>query len=142
MRKLIFISLIAVLILTSTGCMTVLLTTEGIEKPVGMTSNVNKEFTIVKHFIRHSKGYFIIFNLVTLSDPKLKDLVNNEILAGQGDAVINVKIEGQTTFIDGFASVGLGFIGGLAAPPFGSLLGDLFGMRTYTIEGDVIKYKI
>jgi hypothetical protein len=120
--------------------MTVLLTSEGVEKPVDMTSNVNKKFTIVKHFERELKGYFVVFNLITVSDPNIKNAMQDELLNGKGDAIINVKIKGQTTFLDGCLSVGVGILGGLALPPYGVYLGDLIGARTYTIEGDVIRY--
>lgn len=122
------------------GCMTVNLTTVGYDKPVSMTNNVNKKFSIVKHFNQELKGWFTIFNLVTISEPNVEEAIRREISSVQGDGAINVKIKGQITFIDGIIPFALGLIGSVALPPAGSVLGYLVGARTYTIEGDIIKY--
>ncbi|MGC9093724.1 MAG: hypothetical protein ACP5JH_10825 [Bacteroidota bacterium] len=140
MKKVIMLSIITLSLLSFVGCMTVQLTSEGVDKPASMTSNVNKKFTIVKHFSRDLKGWFTIFNLVTISNPKVDEVIRNELVASQGDAVINIKIQGQTTFLDGFIPVALGTIGALVAPPWGFYASSLIGVRTYTVEGDVIRY--
>ncbi len=140
MKLKITLIIVGLIIISFTGCMTVNLTAEGVEKTVAMSSNVNKKYTIVKHFSKDLKGYFTIFNLVTISDPKVSELIRNELISAQGDAVINIKIQGQTTFIDGLVPIGLGVIGGIIAPPYGTFASYLIGLRTYTVEGDVIKY--
>jgi hypothetical protein len=139
MKKFFIFSIVAACLLSFVGCMTVNLTAEGIEKPAAMSSNVNKKFTIVKHFSRDVKGIFLIFDLVTVSDPKINDIIRNELVAGQGDAVINIKIQGQTTFIDGLVPVAAGVAGSFLSP-LGVFASNLIGLRTYTVEGDVIKY--
>lgn len=139
MRKTIAIAFIALSLAIFAGCMTVQLTAEGVEKPASMTSNVNKKFTIVKHFSRDVKGIFLVFNLVTISEPKVNEIIRNELVAGQGDAVINIRIQGQTTFIDGLVPVAAG-LGAAFLSPFGVFASYLIGLRTYTVEGDVIKY--
>ncbi len=107
MKKFFFFFIIASCLLSFVGCMTVMLSTEGVEKPVAMTSNVNKKFMIVKHFNRVLKGVFTFFSHVPISNLKVQEVVSNEIVAGQEDAVINIKIHGQTTFIDGLVPVAL-----------------------------------
>jgi len=77
---------------------------------------------------------------MTISNSDLEALISKEISSAQGDAVLNMRIQGQTTLIDGVLPFALSVIGGLIIPPYGSFLGYLIGSRTYIIEGDVIKY--
>lgn len=140
MKKSITFLVIGLSFLIVPACMTVHLSAEGYDKPASMTSNVNKKFTIVKHFKRNLKGWFAIFNLITISDPDIQRVIQNEVMSAQGDAAINLKIQGQTTFLDGAIPVALGVIGALVAPPGGIYASNLIGVRTYTIEGDVIRY--
>lgn len=140
MKKIFTILIISIFLLIIPGCMTVHLTVEGYDKPVSMTNNVNKNFVIVKHFKRELKAVFVIFNLVTVSNPQIEKVIRNEVLSAQGDAAINVKIQGQITFVDGFVPVALGVIGAVVAPPYGAYISNLIGLRTYTVEGDIIKY--
>ena len=46
-------------------------------------------------------------------------------MAAGGDAAVNVRIKGETTFVDGLVS---------------AVTRLIFSMRTYTIEGDIIRY--
>jgi hypothetical protein len=77
---------------------------------------------------------------VTISDLNVQRIIQNEVMSAQGDAAININIQGQTTFIDGAIPVALGVIGFLVAPPGGAYASYLIGARTYTVEGDVIRY--
>lgn len=140
MSKMYAIFVVLVISLSGGGCMTVQLSTDGIDKTVAMTSDVNKTFTIVRRFNQDLKGWFTLFNLITITDPRVSDLVRNELSAARGDAVINLRIQGQTTFVDGLIPIALGIVGGLAAPPFGFFASNLIGVRTYTVQGDIIKY--
>ena len=140
MKKFFLYSIAAASLLLFAGCATVYLTAEGVDKPAAMTASVNKKFTIVKHFREDLKAYFTIFDLVTISNPDVDKLIRSELVAAQGDAIINIRVRGQTTFIDGLIPVGLGVIGALLAPPYGVYASSLIGVRTYTVEGDVIKY--
>jgi hypothetical protein len=140
MKKALMLFFAVVYMLSFVGCMTVHLTSEGVEQPVSMTNNVNKNFIIVKHFSRELKGWFTFFNLVTVQSPKVAEVIRSELIAAKGDAVINIKIKGQFTFIDGLIPAAAATLGSLIAPPWGGLLGYLIGLRTYTVEGDVIRY--
>jgi hypothetical protein len=130
--------IVVFLSLSLTSCMTVHLNADGVDKQVNMTG-VGKKFQILKHFNVSKKGVFMIFDLITVSNPDVSGVIRDQLKSTQGDAVINLRITGQTEFIDGLVSVALGTVGGLVAPPYGSLLGDVLGLRTYTIEGDVVK---
>lgn len=141
MKKFFLVSTIAVFLLSFIGCMTVNLTSEGIDKPVSMTNNVNQQnFTVIKHIKRDVKGIFTLFNLVTISDTKINDILRSELQASQGDAVINVKIKGQTTLVDGAIPLAATFVGSLISPVVGFLAAYMIGLRTYTVEGDIIRY--
>ncbi len=139
MKNLTLIFVVLMIIISSTGCMTVNLGAEGYDKTASLTS-AEKKFTIVEHFKKHLKGWFTLFDLITISNPNIGEFLNKETISAHGDAVVNIKIEGQTTFIDGLIPFTLEVIGSIAAPPGGAALGALISSRTYTIEGDVIKY--
>ncbi len=140
MKKYLSLSLIFIFIISFSGCMTVNLAVEGYENPVVMTGNVNKEYKIVKHFKKDLRGWFTLFNLITVSDPDIQRVIVNEIKSVNGDAAINVKIVGQTTLVDGLIPIALGTLGSVINPA-GFVLAYLVGARTYTVEGDIIKYQ-
>ena len=123
----------------NTGCMAVNLTAVGYDKTASLT-NTEKKFTIVKHFNRDIKNLYTLFNLIPLSEPSLADLLHDETMSSHGDAVINLRIHGQTSLLDMAIPLSLGVLGSIVLPPRGAFLGVLIGSRTYTVEGDVIKY--
>jgi hypothetical protein len=131
------ISLVLVVILFS-GCMTVQLDSIGIEKSIGMTANINKKFTVVHHFREDVKGWFTLFDLITISNPDVSGLLQKEVV--DGDAITNLKIQGQTTFVDALVSIGAGAAGVLIGGAAGANAAYLISARTYTVEGDVVKY--
>jgi hypothetical protein len=51
--------------------------------------------------------------LITISNPNVGELLNKETISAHGDAVVNIKIEGQTTFIDGLIPFTLEVIGSI-----------------------------
>nr|MBP9212404.1 hypothetical protein [Bacteroidota bacterium] len=83
---------------------------------------------------------FAFFNLVTMSEPQIGTIIREEMQSAQGDAVANVSIQGQTSLTDGGVSLLLSALGLAAAPPLGFAAGYLVGARTYTVEGDIIRY--
>ena len=127
MKKSIRWILVGLFLISASGCMSVRLSTMGVDKPVMMTgAEVERDYSLVRSFRRSVKGYFLVYHLVTISDPKIQKAVSEEIATANGDAAVNVNIKGQTTIVDGLASM---------------LTWTLFSMRTYTVEGDIIKYK-
>ena len=138
MKKLLYVSII---LLFSVSCANVYLKATAIDQPVVMNNKVDANFQIIRHFKRPAKAYFTIFNLVTVSNADIQKIIQEEITEAGGDAAINIKIHGQTTFIDGLLPIALGTIGGLLFPPFGNFASMLIGARTYFVEGDIIKCK-
>ena len=58
----------------------------------------------------------------------------------QGDAIVNVKIKGQTTVIDALLPMGISTFAMIVNPRLFFVMYIVPTSRTYTIEGDVIKY--
>jgi len=113
------------LLLFVAGCATVNLETKAAEDNISMSHVVNKNYKKITHFKRNTQAWFAIFDLATISNPNLRNIVEDEIRAVDGDGVVNLQIKGETTFIDGCISI---------------LTGSLIRPRSYTIEGDVVKY--
>lgn len=132
--------LLFTLILLLPGCSTVELSTRSLDVPVSFSGNVNKKFVVVKHFRREAKAWFVFFNIVTISEPEVGAIIKEEMLSALGDAVANVSIQGQTSLSDGGVSLLVSAIGLAVAPPLGFAAGYIVGARTYTIEGDIIRY--
>ena len=82
----------------------------------------------------------MIFEVATIKNLDISRVVQNAIISYRGDGVINLQLKSQTQFIDGLVTIGIGVIGGIVAPPYGSYASLLFSMRTYTVEGDIIVY--
>jgi len=128
-----------VITISNLRCMSVNINATGYDKTASLTST-DKKFTILKHFNREMKCWYTLINLIPLSEPNCADLLRDETASSHGDAIINIKIQGQTSLIDVAIPVALSVLGSIVSPQRGAFLGVLVGARTYTIEGDVIKY--
>ncbi len=136
MRRLLLLG--ATLVLS--GCMTVHLSMDKVDKLTAMSGDLGRHYTVVRHFSHDVKGVFTLFGLVTVVNPDVGKVVREELAAARGDAVTGIRIKGQTTLVDGVIPVVLGVVGGLLLPPYGTILSYLVELRTYTIEGDVVRY--
>ena len=130
---------ILIIAMSATNCMTVNLSAAGYDKTASLTS-MDRKFSIVKHFSSDMKCWYALVNLIPLTEPNVAEILRDETVSSHGDAVINVRIAGQTTLVDAVIPVALAFLGSAASSQRGVFLGLLIGARTYTIEGDVIKY--
>ena len=143
------------LLLALSGCATVHLDTGGIREPVAMTADVNREYTIVRHFERPLKSWFTLFDLITVKNPEVQEIIREELERTDGDGVVNLMTQGQDTFTDRLIPVALSVAGstvmtaGLYSYYGGTMVvvGTLLSLaasqiriRTYTISGDVIRY--
>ncbi|MDP1677970.1 MAG: hypothetical protein Q8L88_14020 [Bacteroidota bacterium] len=136
-RKIIFLILLLI-----GGCKTVDLSIYDNSKSVSLNSNSNRRYVFVKHFNRDEKAYFTLFNLITAKDLMLDKVIQQELQANNGDGIMNLKIKGQDTFIDQLIPLGVGFLGTIIMPetPIGLFAFYMIGIRTYTIEGDIVRY--
>jgi len=113
-------------------------------RTVSMTANINREYRVIKHIRVEQKLPFLF--IVRMSPehghPDLDEMLQPEIDASQGDAVVNVKIKGEAELGDVFLPVGIGVLGGIAfAPLFVIAAIPLYeDLKTYTVEGDIVKY--
>jgi hypothetical protein len=133
--------------LLGTGCASftsVTVESRGVMKPISMTSNINREYSVVKHFKREQKAPFLFlarlnpgggtFNL----DEELQD----EPGFGEGDALVNTSVKSQVAFGDILFPIVVGVGGGLIFPPFFFFLACPFyeDLKTCVVEGDIVKY--
>ena len=154
MKTLRIMCLVGFALVIAVGCMTVDLQTEA-DKPVMMSGEVDNEYSIVRSFEVDHKAWFTLFDLVTVKNPSVGQTIERELKRADGDAAINVEIVGQTTFIDGLIPVAMTVAGtlvgtALAPDPYygsvygtivGSVTGAMLSARTYTVKGDIIKYR-
>ncbi len=118
------ISTVLVLLIVC-GCKTVDLSIHDNSKSVSFNSNNNRQYVFVKHFSRDEKAFFLLYNLITAKDLSLDKIINEELKINNGDGIINLKIQGQDTFIDVIVSF---------------IASQIVGMRTYNIQGDIFRY--
>ena len=144
---------VGLILVVFSGCMTVELASDSSE-PIMMSGSPDRDFAVVRSFEVSHRGWFTLFDLVTITNPAIQLTLDSELKRAGGDAIINVEIVGQTTFVDGLIPVGMTLAGTLlgqvlAPDPYlgltygtalGSLAGAMLSARTYTISGDVIKY--
>ena len=101
---------------------------------------------MVRSFEVAHRGWFTLFDLVTIANPAIQDTLDSELKRAGGDDIINLEFVGQTTFVDGLIPVGMTIAGtllGQALAPdlytgltygtaLGSLAGAMLSARTYT----------
>ena len=141
MRRVAVGVILLVLVVLLSGCATVQLDVRDLDGAVAMTADLNRDYDVVAHFSRSTQAQFAFFDLVTIREPEIEEIMATELRAAWGDAIANVTLKGQMTFVDGAISVAAGVLGGLIWPPYGAYAACLFGFRTYTVEGDVIRYR-
>ena len=154
MKRVVFCSaFIGIVFLT--GCMTVDLKSDSVLQPVAMSADINREYEIVGRFEKEVRVWFTLYSLITINPPDIDKLIEDELRRAKGDAVVNLRIRGQQAVFDyliptAIMSVGLSLTvtGTLQLDTGLSALGSLFTLaagqiasRTYTIEGDVVRYK-
>lgn len=107
------------------GCARINLTAMSLDKTVMMTGQPGRPYTVIRHFSDSTKAMYLVFDLATIREPEVEKLIQRQLKATGGDAVINVEIEHQFSFVDSLVRV-------IAEP--------VFGMSSVKVEGDVIKY--
>ena len=144
---------VLVVLVAVSSCMTVDLSVDT-PQPVSMTGETEKDYRVVRHFEKAHKAWFTLFDLVTAKNPDINATIESEIRKADADAIINLEIRGQTTFLDGLIPIAMTFagtyLGYVLAPDlilgstYGTILGSIGGAllssRTYTVSGDVIRY--
>ena len=133
--------------LLGTGCASftsVSLSVNRGDKVVSMTSNINKEYRFIKH-VKIQQKIPLLF-LVRINpgsgSPDLDELLQPEFAETPGDAIVNVKIKGEAALGDFVLPIGMGVVGAFVFPPllFIAMFPLYEDLKTYTVEGDIVKY--
>ena len=147
MKRIATILAIGCVLLLANGCASsnsVYLSMNREDKVMSITSNVNKEYRVIRHMSAEQKNPFLFIARMFPGEvkPDLDAMVSLELTTSQADAIVNVKFRGETSIGDALLPLGLGFFGGLAFPPFFFIMmSPLFeDLKTYAIEGDLVKY--
>ena len=134
------------------GCMSVNLEAAGVNAPVSLTSEVNRDYRVVEHFSERTSAWFIS-QMITLSHPKVARIVEQQLRRHNGDAVVNLRISGRNTFGDSLAPLGAGLLAGgiyyfavdnaglSEAALIGTGVSFLLSRRSFFVEGDVVRYR-
>ena len=147
MKRIALLLSVGCLLFVAGGCASytgVFLSVNGEDKPVSMTSNVNKEYRVVKHFRveQRSPLLFLVRMFPVPAQPDLAAMMRPDLIANGGDAVVNLKMTGEASLGDVLLPVGVGVFGGLVYPAlfFAITLPIFEDLKTYTVEGDIVKY--
>lgn len=111
------------------GCATIAMNATTLQEPAQLNAAGTRDYTVISSFTVHDKAGWIL-GLVPVNPPAgdhhdyLKTILDREIQAAGGDAVINVKLRGQNQLLDWVINI---FV------PF-------YSTRTLTVTGDIIKY--
>ena len=111
------------------GCMTVTLESDS-DVPVMMSGVPDRDYTVVRSFEVSHQGWFTLYDLITINNPGIQKTLDAELKRSGGDAIVNVKIVGQTSVIDGLVPLGMtlaGYAVGYALAP------DIYTGITYVI---------
>ncbi len=113
-------------------------------KTISMTSNINREYEVVKHFKVKQKAPFLFLSRLAPegANADLNKLLEPELINTQADAIVNLSIKGDAEATDIALPVGFGLFGGLAFAPLFVLMAVPFfeDLKTYEVEGDLVKY--
>ena len=146
MRAMIVFFLLAGVLILSGGCASytsVSLSTNQ-SKPVSMTSNINKEYSVMKHIRVVQKVPFLFLLRINPenANPNLDELLQPVFAETPADAIVNVRLQGSTSLGDVILPIGLGIAGGLVfAPLFVFVVTPFFeDLKTYSLEGDIVRY--
>lgn len=111
------------------GCATIAMNATTLPEPAQMNSAGTRDYTVISSFTVNDKAGWIL-GLIPVNPPAgdnhdyLKTILDREIQAAGGDAVINVKLRTQHQFLDYMIAI---FV-------------PVYTTRTLTVTGDIITY--
>lgn len=111
--------------------------------PVLLNTPADTAYIVVEHFsLVQDRSMLFLKRLHGGGHPNIQALLEKQLKKTPGDAIINLKIAGETREMDVVAPVIFGIAGSLIITPFIILAFEpLFAdLKTYSIEGDVIRY--
>jgi len=111
--------------------------------PVMMNANTSTPYTVVTHFTFHQDlSAVFLHRLIGSGKPDVQAMLEKQLRATPGDAIINLQIHGETEVGDFLLPIVIGIAGAFIFPPFSFFIYEpfLFDLKTYTVEGDIIVY--
>lgn len=114
-------------------------------KPVSMNANINREYTMVKHFrVKQKVPVLFVFRLSPYgAAADINEMIAPELQSSQADAIVNLSVKGNAEIQDVFLPIGIGLLGGLILSPtffFITVIPFYEDLKTYEVEGDLVKY--
>ncbi len=162
-------ALVALALLSSAGCAHVHFDASRSRVPASMTARVGRPGKVIGHFQKEIRCSWILWRLLPMSDVELAPLIEQVARERQADAVVNLRIHGESTFVDSLLTIGIATVAGgilsylLASPDpamreqaviqnaaSAALVANLVGtggalylpfFRTYTVEGDLVRFE-
>lgn len=113
--------------------------------PVIMNSKNLPRHTVVTHFsLRQESSFLFADRLFGGGKPDLTRMVQQQLTLTPGDAMVNVRIHGDTNVGDFLLPIIFGAAGGFVFPPLVLFVYEplFYDLKTYTIEGDIIRYSV
>lgn len=134
--------LCAALLLSS--CATVNMDASMVRVPVMMNVQDIPPPRSVTHFEKEQKVPFLFLHrLFGGAKPDLSAMLQEQLQATPGDAIVNLRIHGDTNIGDLLLPVAVGTVGLFVFPPMVLFVYEplFFDLKTYTVEGDVVTFK-
>lgn len=126
------------------GCTTLDLDMRAVDVPVMVNAPREREYSTVTHFsVEQEKSMFFLRRMFGGGHPDVTSMLQKQLQKNPGDAIINLRIKGDTKEIDIAVPIVIGIAGTFAfAPLFIIALEPLFAdLKSYTLEGDIIRWK-
>ncbi|MFA5835011.1 MAG: hypothetical protein WDA22_16155 [Bacteroidota bacterium] len=113
--------------------------------PVMMNAKNVSSYKLVTHFSLHQDVQFLFLpRLFGGAKPDINAMIENQLRLTPGDAIINVRIHGDTEVGDFLLPIVIGTAGAFVFPPMSIFIYEPFfyDLKSYTVEGDIIRYDI
>ena len=119
------------------------LTAQNVSIPVLMNANMERPYTIVSHFTIEQEGKLLfVSRIFGGAQPDLNAMLLQHSDIIQGDAIVNLKITGQSKFGDVLLPVIVGIGGTFLFSLFSIIIFEPFftDLKRFTIEGDLVRF--
>jgi len=134
----------SVVMLLFFGCASftpVTISADGATLPISISSNINRDYIVVKHVILQQRVPFLfIQRMFAQCNPDVQSMIEQEVANQNGDAFVNLRVEGTMKAGDMLLPLAIGIGGAFLAPGFlaAAIVPFFVDLRTYSVEGDVV----
>jgi hypothetical protein len=137
------VAAVMIAVLSFAGCASVNMEALNVGVPVLMNGKDIPPPAVVTHFsIRQEEEFVFLHRLYGGGKPDVNEMIQRQLLKTPGDAVINVRIIGDTHLKDVAVPVLIGIAGLYIYPPLSLFLYEplFFDLKSYRVEGDIVTY--